>query len=250
MAWGKNSKARPGGRLRRIVRRTLQAVVAFFGISLLMVLLYGFMPVFVTPLMILRLFEGEGISKDWVAYEDISPDLFRAVIAAEDNLYCQHYGFDVDAILGAFKKNQRGKRIYGGSTISQQTAKNVFLWPGSNIVTRALRKGFEVYFTSLQELFWGKHRTLEVYVNVIEWGHGVYGAEAAAQFHFGKSAAKLSKREAALLAAVLPNPRRWSAGKPTGYISNRARSIQRRMDQLPAEADPGCPVGPIEEKKR
>jgi monofunctional biosynthetic peptidoglycan transglycosylase len=250
MAWGKSSKAQPGSRWRRIGRRLVQAAVAFFGISLVMVVLYGFMPVFVTPLMILRLFEGEGISKDWVSYDNISPDVFRAVVAAEDNLYCQHYGFDVDAILGAFKKNQKGKRIYGGSTISQQTAKNVFLWPGSNIVTRGLRKGFEAYFTPLQELFWGKRRILEVYVNVIEWGHGVYGVEAAAQFHFKKSAAELTKREAALLAAVLPNPRRWAAGKPTGYISRRANSILRRMDQLPAQADPTCPVGPIEDKDK
>jgi monofunctional biosynthetic peptidoglycan transglycosylase len=249
MMWGRKSGPRRGSRLARIGRRLVQVAVAFFGVSLLLVLLYGFVPVPLTPLMVLRLFEGEGISKDWVAYDDVAPDVFRAVIAAEDNLYCQHYGFDVDAILGAFKKNQRGKRIYGGSTISQQTAKNVFLWPGTNIVTRAIRKGFEAYFTSLQELFWGKRRTLEIYVNVIEWGHGVYGVEAAAQFHFKKSAAKLSKREAALLAAVLPNPRRWSAGKPTGYISRRANSIALRMDQLPVAVDAGCPIGPIEDEK-
>jgi monofunctional glycosyltransferase len=248
MAWGKN-RAQPRTRLGRLVRRLVQIVVGFFGISILLVLLYGFMPVFVTPLMIIRLFEGEGISKDWVAYEDVSPDVYRAVIAAEDNLYCQHYGFDVEAILGAFKKNQRGKRIYGGSTITQQTAKNVFLWPGTNFVSRLLRKGFEVYFTGLQELFWGKRRTLEIYVNVIEWGHGIYGVEAAAQFHFGKPAAALSKREAALLAAVLPNPRRWSAGKPTGYVAGRASAIARRMDQLPPAADAGCPIGLIEDEK-
>jgi monofunctional glycosyltransferase len=248
MAWGKKW-AQPRTRLGRIARRLLQVVVGFFGISILLVLLYGFVPVFITPLMIIRLFEGEGIHKDWVAYEDVSPDIYRAVIAGEDNLYCQHYGFDINAILGAFKKNQRGKRIYGGSTITQQTAKNVFLWPGTNIVSRGLRKGFEVYFTSLQELFWGKRRTLEIYVNVIEWGHGVYGIEAAAQYHFNKSAASLTKREAALLAAVLPNPRRWSAAKPTGYISRRASAIMRRMDQLPFAIDPGCPIGPIEEEK-
>ena len=248
MAWGEKW-AQPRTRLGRLVRRLRQAVIGFFGISILLVLLYGFMPVFITPLMIIRLFEGEGIQKDWVAYEDVSPDVYRAVIAAEDNLYCQHYGFDIDAILGAFKKNQRGKRIYGGSTITQQTAKNVFLWPGTNIVSRGLRKGFEVYFTSLQELFWGKRRTLEIYVNVIEWGHGIYGIQAAAQYHFNKSAASLTKREAALLAAVLPNPRRWSAAKPTGYISRRASSIMRRMDQLPLAVDPRCPIGPIEEEK-
>ena len=248
MAWGKKW-AQPRTRLGRLVRRLLQVAVGFFGISILLVLLYGFMPVFITPLMIIRLFEGEGIHKDWVAYEDVSPDVYRAVIAAEDNLYCQHYGFDIDAILGAFKKNQRGKRIYGGSTITQQTAKNVFLWPGTNIVSRGLRKGFEVYFTSLEGLFWGKRRTLEIYVNVIEWGHGVYGIEAAAQYHFNKSAASLTKRESALLAAVLPNPRRWSAAKPTGYISRRASAIMRRMDQLPLAVDPSCPIGPIEEEK-
>src|SRR5262245_36383203 len=137
MAWGKKLWAQPRTRWGRCVRRLVQIVVGFFGISILLTLLYGFMPVFITPLMIIRLFEGEGISKDWVAYDEVSPDVYRAVIAAEDNLYCQHYGFDFEAILGAFKKNQRGKRIYGGSTISQQTAKNVFLCPGTTIVTRA-----------------------------------------------------------------------------------------------------------------
>lgn len=248
MAWGKN-RAPPRTRLGRLWRRLVQIVVGFFGISLLLVLLYGFMPVFVTPLMIIRLFEGEGIHKDWVAYEDVSPDVYRAVIAAEDNLYCQHYGFDFKAIFDAFKRNQRSKRIRGGSTITQQTAKNVFLWPGTNIVSRGLRKGFEVYFTGLEELFWGKRRTLEIYVNVIEWGHGVYGIEAAAQYHFNKTAATLSKREAALLAAVLPNPRRWSAAKPTRYISGRANAIMRRMDQLPPALDALCPIGPIEDEK-
>jgi monofunctional glycosyltransferase len=249
MAWGKKLWAQPRTRWGRLVRRLVQIVVGFFGISILLVLLYGFMPVFITPLMIIRLFEGEGISKDWVAYEDVSPDVYRAVIAAEDNLYCQHYGFDFKAIFDAFKRNQRSKRIRGASTISQQTAKNVFLWPGSSLVSRGLRKGFEVYFTTLQEVFWGKRRTLEIYVNVIEWGPGIYGIEAAAQHHFGKSAAKLSKREAALLAAVLPNPRRWSASKPTGYILGQAGRILRRMDQLPVAVDPGCPIGPIEEEK-
>jgi monofunctional biosynthetic peptidoglycan transglycosylase len=232
---------------RRIRRRLVQAVVGCVGLSVLFVALYAFAPVPVTPLMILRLFEGEGISKDWVAYEDVAPEVYRAVIAGEDNLFCQHYGFDFEAMLGAFKKTQRGRRVYGGSTISQQTAKNVFLWPGSNIFTRGLRKGFEVYFTGLQELLWGKRRILEIYVNVVEWGPGIYGVEAAARHHFGKSAAELGPREAALLAAVLPNPRRWSAGKPTGYISRRARDIQRRMDQLPV-ATPLCPVGFIEDE--
>ena len=248
MVWGKN-RAPPKTRLGRLWRRLVKVVVGFFGISLLLVLLYGFMPVFVTPLMIIRLFEGEGIHKDWVAYEDVSPDVYRAVIAAEDNLYCQHYGFDFKAIFDAFKRNQRSKRIRGGSTITQQTAKNVFLWPGANIISRGLRKGFEVYFTGLEELFWGKRRTLEIYVNVIEWGHGVYGIEAAAQFHFNKTAATLTKREAALLAAVLPNPRLWSAAKPTRYISRRANAIMLRMDQLPLAVDPLCPVGPIEDEK-
>jgi monofunctional glycosyltransferase len=235
-------------RWQRLKRRLLFVFGGFFALSLFFVALYGFLPPPITPLMIIRLFEGEGLHKEWVSYEGVAPAVFKAVIAAEDSRFCQHYGFDLEAIQSAWKKNLRGRRIRGGSTISQQTAKNVFLWPGSSLVSRVIRKGFEVYFTALIELFWGKRRILEVYVNVIEFGPGIYGVGAAADAHFKTSADKLTNRQAALLAAVLPNPRRFSAGKPSGYVSRRASTIQARMNDLPAPLSARCPVGPFADR--
>lgn len=226
-----------GGRLRRLWRRCVRLLVLAFGLSVILAALYRFLPVPLTPLMVLRLFEGEGIAKDWVAYDDISPNLARAVIAAEDDRFCAHWGFDFKAIQRALEHNEDSKRLRGGSTISNQTAKNVFLWPGDSRVSRYARKAIEPYFTLLLELMWGKRRILEVYLNVVEWGHGIYGAEAAAQHHFNKPAGKLTRREAALLAAVLPNPRRSTAGKPSAYINRQASSIQRRMNEV---ADPAA----------
>ena len=238
MAWGKNSKARPAGRWRRIIRRLLQAVVAFFGISLLMVLLYGFMPVFVTPLMILRLFEGEGLHRDWVPRQAISADLFRAVIAAEDARFCEHYGFDPVELQKAVRDWRRGRRVRGASTITMQTAKNLFLWPGRNFA----RKAAEAYLTPWLEIGWSKERILELYLNIAEWGPGIYGAEAAAQTYFGKSARALKPNEAALLAAVLPNPREWSPAKPSAYVRERARLIRARMPDAPVTERAICPA--------
>jgi monofunctional glycosyltransferase len=235
-------------RWRRWKRRLLLVIAGFFGLSTLLVVLYGFLPPPITPLMVIRLFQGEGLHKSWVSYPDIAPAVFRAVIAAEDARFCEHYGIDVEAIERAWHRNQKGRRIYGGSTISQQTAKNVFLWPGSSLVSRVIRKGFEVYFTALIELFWDKRRIIEVYVNVIEFGPGIYGVGAAANAHFKVTADKLTNRQAALLAAVLPNPRRFSAGKPSGYVSRRAGTILARMNDLPAPLSASCPVGPFAEK--
>jgi monofunctional biosynthetic peptidoglycan transglycosylase len=226
---------RRGGRVRRIVRWLTRALALFIGISVVLTALYRFIPPPITPLMVIRLFDGNWVSKDWESYDAISPNLARAVIAAEDGGFCAHWGFDFEAIEKALRHNEKSGRLRGGSTISNQTAKNTFLWPGDTRLSRYARKAIEPYFTMLIELMWGKKRILEVYLNVVEWGPGIYGAEAAAQYHFHKSAADLTRREAALLAAVLPNPRQFSAGKPSGYISRRAGQIQTRMNDV---ADP------------
>lgn len=207
-----------------------------FGLSLAVVLLYRFVPVPATPLMAIRAFEEEKsqgrFKKDWVPLRRISPHLVQAVIASEDNGFEEHYGFDFKALEKAVKRNQKGKkRKLGGSTISMQTAKNSFLWPGRNYI----RKGLEAYFTVLIELIWGKKRIMEVYLNVIEMGPGIYGAEAAAQHYFGKSAAQLSKREACLIAACLPNPIKRNPAKPSGYVRGRAQKIGNLMFKLPKQ---------------
>lgn len=207
-----------------------------FSFSLFMTIVYRFFPVPFTPLMIIRCFEqvgdGKGVhlEKDWVAMEDISPTASLAVMAAEDQKFEEHFGFDLEAIKKAERYNERhkGKKVKGASTISQQTAKNVFLWPARSW----LRKGFEVYFTFLIEIFWSKKRILEVYLNVIEMGDGIYGIEAAAQHYFHKPASRLTARESALIAAILPNPRKWNPVKPTSYISRKSSRILRFMGNL------------------
>ena len=208
-------------------------IVLFILGSVFLVAVYTVINPPITPLMLLRPIEGiiqgklVGIDKDWVDYEEISPNLFRAVISAEDGKFLRHDGFDWNAIKRARRINtmRKGKKIIGASTISMQTSKNVFLWQGRNYI----RKGLEAYFTILIEAIWGKKRILEIYVNSIEWGNGIYGVEAASQKYFKKSAKTITKREAALLAAVLPNPRKWSPAAPTGYIKQRSNGIQARM---------------------
>jgi monofunctional glycosyltransferase len=234
------SAQRRGGWFRRSLRWLVRAIVLFFSITVALAAFYSVVPPPVTPLMVIRLFDGNWISKDWVSYDDISPNLARAVIAAEDSGFCTHWGFDFEAIQKALQHNERSRRIRGGSTISNQTAKNAFLWPGDTMLTRYARKVIEPYFTLLIEAMWGKRRILEVYLNVVEWAPGVYGAEAAAQHHFNKSASQLSRREAALLAAVLPNPRRFSADKPSGYVSRRAGQIQAWMNDVPDPTGDPC----------
>ena len=164
----------------------------------------------------------------WRNLERISPQLPLAVVAAEDQRFPAHHGFDLEAMKKAYHGNQRGRKIRGGSTISQQLAKNLFLWSGRSY----LRKGLEAWYTFWIELLWPKRRILEVYVNVVEFGDGVYGVEAAAQRYFGKPAARLSRSEAARLAAVLPSPRKYSARKPGPYVQRRARAIERQMRGL------------------
>ena len=214
------------------------------SLSICATVVYGIVPPPITPLMVLRVFEGQGITKDWTGYDAISPNLVRAVIAAEDSGFCDHRGFDFAAIEQAWKRLQKKKsasRLKGGSTITNQTAKNVFLWPGDRLATRVLRKLIEPYFTVLIEFFWTKKRILEVYLHVVEWGPGIYGAGAAARVHFQKDASELTRREAAVLAAVLPNPRRWNAAKPTAYIRDRASTLQARMNDVADPKGEPCP---------
>lgn len=209
----------------------IRVLVLAFVFSLLWVLALIFINPPVTYLQLQRGFERKAdgkewkIEKQWLAYDDISNNLKRAAIAGEDAHFLTHNGFDTKAIKEALEKNQEGKRLRGGSTISQQVAKNVFLWPARSW----LRKGLETYFTILIETFWSKKRILEVYLNVIEMGQGVYGAEAAAQYYFHKSAKSLTKREAALIIAILPSPQKWDARSPSAYINRRANGIVRYL---------------------
>lgn len=219
----------------------VQAVIAagvmvFFIGPVIMVAVYRFVPPPVTFLMVQRMVEGHGFERKWVPMERISPALVRAVIAAEDARFCEHRGFDVEAIEKAMKANARGKKLRGGSTISQQTAKNVFLWPGRDWV----RKGLEAWFTVLIEVGWGKERIMEVYLNSIEWGPGVYGAEAAARKNFGVPASKLTTVQAARLAAIVPKPLSWKAAKPGPYMKRRAGSINRNARVVRNEGLTSC----------
>lgn len=229
----KQTKSPLIGNLRKkILPLLLKGIIGFFALTILWVIALRFTNPPITYLMLLRGFErkadGKGwkLEREWLDYEDMSDNLKRAALAGEDAHFMDHHGFDTDAIKQAFEKNQAGKPLRGGSTISQQTAKNVFLWPGRSW----FRKGLETYFTVLIEVFWSKKRILEVYLNVIEMGQGVYGAEAAAQYYFHKSAKSLSKKEAALLIAILPSPQKWDARNPSNYINRRANSIVRYLN--------------------
>ena len=208
--------------------RLLRAALVVALLPTALILVYRFVPPPVTLLMLVRLVEGEGLDKSWRPLERISPHLAQAVIASEDNRFCQHWGFDWKELGGQIDRAMAGKSTRGASTISMQVAKNVLLWPGRDV----LRKLLEVPLTPQLELIWGKRRIMEVYLNVAETGPGMYGAEAAARGYFGKPAGELTRREAALIAAVLPNPRLWSPRRPDGYIRERARVIERRIGQL------------------
>lgn len=213
-------------RLRGTIRRTILALVA---IPLLIILLYRIIPPPITPLMLIRLIEGQGLRKDWVSYENMAPSLGEAVIAAEDNLFCEEaLGFDFDALGAQLSAWWRGERPRGASTITMQTTKNLLLWPGRD----PFRKLLEAWLTPQIAMLWPKRRVLEVYLNIVEFGPGIYGAEAAAHAFFRKPASALDKREASLLAAVLPNPLAWSAARPDRYISQRAVTIERRVGQI------------------
>jgi monofunctional biosynthetic peptidoglycan transglycosylase len=211
-----------------------KAIFWLFVFSIVMVFVYKWVPVKVTPLMVIRYFEtnetnAKNVWKhDWVSIDEISKNLQRAVICSEDQNFLNHNGFDYKAIEKAIEDNKKGKRVRGASTISQQTAKNVFLWPQRSW----FRKGLETYFTFLIELCWSKERIMEVYLNSIEMGKGIYGAEAASQYWFKKSTLKLTPIEAAAIAAILPNPRKYKANPASNYIQNRKVWIVRQMGYL------------------
>ena len=217
----------------RFLRGSIRTIAVLVFLTVMYVGATRVLPQVYTPIMFLRVYEGllegrlVGIDRSWVPYEAVSPHFFRAFVGAEDARFMRHNGIDWKAMEDAMRYNRqhKGRKVRGASTITMQTAKNVFLWHGRTYV----RKGFEAWFTFLIEQLWGKKRILEFYANVVEMGDGVYGVEAAARKYFGKSASDLTRREAALIAAVLPNPRRWSPAKPTAYINRRVNWIMGRM---------------------
>lgn len=220
--------------MTRILKIAKRILIWFFILSAGSVILLRFVPVYFTPLMGIRCaqqaFSGEKLKlkHKWIPLEEMSPKMPMAVIASEDNRFPDHHGFDMIEINKAIKERERG-RHRGASTISQQTAKNVFLWPSSSWI----RKGFEAYFTVLIELFWSKERIMEVYLNSIEMGDGIYGVEAVAHEHFGKKASELTAGECALIAATLPNPLKYNSAHPSRYMLKRKSQILRLMRVLP-----------------
>ena len=212
----------PNRRRSRWITIPLRVIAGFVLLSLLLVTLYRFVP---PPVTMTMLFDPKGITKDWTSLKDIDPDMARAAIAAEDGKFCSHHGFDVDAIAKAAMHNASGGRIRGGSTISQQTAKNVFLWQGGGFV----RKGLEAWFTVLIEAIWGKRRIMEVYLNVAETGIGTYGVQAGAIRYFRHGADRLSRAEAARISAVLPLPKKRAAVAPSGFTRRYGNTIATRI---------------------
>lgn len=211
-----------------------KAMLWFFALSIFSVILFKWVPVPITPLMVSRMIENKVkgndvvFSHDWVSLDEMSPNLPKAVISSEDGNFLTHSGFDFKAMQKAFEGNNKGKKLKGGSTISQQTAKNVFLWQGRSYI----RKGFEAYFTFLIELIWGKERIMEVYLNSIEMGNGVYGAKEAARHWYSKDVKNLTMNEAAGIAAILPNPRKYKASNSSSYINRRKVKIVRLMNTI------------------
>lgn len=227
-------KKKSGNFMSKVKWFLLKVLLWFFGLSIAFVVLFKFVPVPFTPLMVIRYFENTVAGKEnhfshnWEPIEKISKNLQKAVIASEDGTFLTHNGFDFIAMQKAYKSNERGRKVRGGSTISQQTAKNVFLWQGRSY----LRKGLEAYFTVLIELIWGKERIMEVYLNSIEMGDGVYGAYAATEHWYRRDASSLTMQQAAGIAAILPNPRKFKATSSSSYINNRKTKIVRIMRQI------------------
>jgi monofunctional biosynthetic peptidoglycan transglycosylase len=221
---------------RRGFRIAAWVIVIGLALPVPFVIAYRFVPPPISALMILRSLGGAPLHRQWVPLARISPNLMRAVVASEDEKFCFHHGFDWQAEHAAFDAWRAGREPKGASTITMQTAKNLFLWPGRSVV----RKGIEAYITVLLEFFWDKHRIIETYLNVIEWGNGIYGAETAARSFFGKPASALSPQEAALLAAVLPDPREWSPVRPGPYVAERAAIIRERMAEMSVPNATSC----------
>lgn len=223
---------------KRRRRPLLTLLVVLCLLPFIGVALHRFVPPPPTLLMWQQAIKGQGMDYRWRSLNDISPNLIYSAIAAEDARFCSHRGFDMAAIRQALEANERGGRVRGGSTISQQTAKNVFLWPGRDWV----RKGLEAGYTVLIETGWSKRRILEVYLNVAEFAPGVYGAEAGARHWFGKSARDLTPREAARMAAILPSPRRYNAGQPGPYVRRRASRVQAAARAVRNEGLAACVI--------
>ena len=222
--------------MKTLIKLVLWLIGCFLGISLALVVLYKIVPVPVTATMLM---DENGITKDWESLSEIDRNLVRAVIAAEDSKFCSHDGFDREAIEQAMRENAQGGRIRGGSTISQQTAKNVFLWQGGGF----FRKGLEAWFTFLIENLWSKRRIMEVYLNVAETGIGTYGAEAGAQRYFGTSAAQLTPTQAARMAVALPLPKQRSVKNPSGWLARHGNTIARRIGTVQRDGLDACVYG-------
>ena len=218
------------------IKRFVRWGLVLFLLIHIYALVLGVVPSPGSILMVQRHVGGETVQRDWKPIEKISPHLVRAVIAAEDSRFCQHRGIDMDAIETALDERARGEGTRGASTITQQTAKNVFLWNGGGYV----RKGAEAWFATLIDFVWGKRRVMEAYLNIAEWGDGLFGAETAARVRFGKSARDLTEREAALLAAVLPSPNKWRVDPPGPYVRRRAGTLQARMRVVETEGLAAC----------
>lgn len=226
--------------MKRIIRIIRKILLYFFVSTIGVVILYRFVPVPATPLMLQRLIEQGAdehrtmrCHKTWKPISQISKSMQLAVVCAEDQKFLNHFGFDIEAIKKAASHNQKSKKTRGASTISQQTAKNVFLLPTRSYI----RKAFEVYFTFLIEIFWSKERILEVYLNVIELGDGIYGVQAASQYFFHKDASQLTSGESAMMAAVLPNPLKYKVNQPGKYLQKRKRWIMKQMSHWGNELD-------------
>ncbi|WP_315763578.1 monofunctional biosynthetic peptidoglycan transglycosylase [Sphingomonas sp. Y38-1Y] len=236
MARGERQRKPTRGWVRRIAGWTVRAALIFVVLSVVVVGIYRFVPPPFTLTMAGDIFAGRSVTKSWRSLDDIDPDMARAVIAGEDSSFCSHHGFDYSAIAAAAIRNASGGRIRGGSTISQQTAKNVFLWQGGGYV----RKAGEAWFTLLIEAIWGKRRIMEVYLNVAETGIGTYGVEAGARRYFGHGAGRLTEREAARIAAVLPLPKKRAGIAPQGFTRRYGNTIVRRIGVVRRERLDAC----------
>ena len=216
---------------KKIGKILLKILLILIAITVLMTIVYRWVNPPITPLMVSRaVFDGYPIKKKWIPIEDMPQSLLNCVVASEDNFFLSHYGIDFGAVEKAIEYNKKHKKTRGASTVSQQTAKNVFLWQGRSW----LRKGLEAYFTFLIETFWSKQRIMEVYLNSIEMGDGIYGVQACAEKNFDVDARNLTRSDCALIAATLPNPRRFSSKAPGPYMRKRLRQIETQMKHIPA----------------